>query len=74
MKKIGVTFVPGTRARTLRDQRKRWLRVLLFYALASTSATIITDAGATSTVLMLLLLHTMSIGSITGRVRHGFSR
>lgn len=57
MKKIGVTFVPGARTRTLRNQRKSWLRVLLF------------DALAGNTVLVLLLVHTMRSGGIFRRVR-----
>jgi hypothetical protein len=69
MKKIGVTFVPGARARTLRNQRESWLRVLLFDALASTSATI-----STTTMLVLLLMHTMRSGRISGRIRVGVSR
>jgi hypothetical protein len=56
MKKIGVTFVPGARTRTLRNQRKSWLRVLLF------------DALAGNTVLVLLL-YTMRSGGIFRRVR-----
>lgn len=73
MKKIGVTFVPCTRTGTLRNQRKGWLRVLLFDALAYTSATIITaaDAGTTtrSDTVLVLLVHTMSSGSISRSVR-----
>ena len=68
MKKIRVTFVPGARTRTLRNQRKSWLRVFLFDALACTSATIITAANAgttTTTVLVLLLRPTMSSGCIS---------
>jgi hypothetical protein len=67
MKKIRVTFIPGARTRTLRNQRKSWLRVFLFDALARTSSTITAaDAGTTTTtVLVLLLLHTMSRGCIS---------
>lgn len=65
MKKIGVTFVPGARTRTLRDQRKGWLRILLFDTLACTS----------TTTLVLLLVHTMSRGRIAGSVAgDGISR
>jgi hypothetical protein len=60
MKKIGVTFVPGARAGTLRNQRKSWLRVLLFDALACTSATTRSDT---------VLLDTMRSGRISGRIR-----
>lgn len=80
MKKIGVTFIPGARTRTLRNQRKSWLRVLLFDALACTSATIITaadDAGTTTrsnSVLVLVLLLTMNSGSLSGSVRDGIRR
>jgi hypothetical protein len=71
MKKIGVTFVPGARTRTLRNQRKSWLRVLLFDALACTSATIIATG---TTMLVLLLLHTMRSGRVPGRIRVRISR
>ena len=80
MKKIGVTFVPGARTRTLRNQRKSWLRVLLLNALACTSATVIAAADAVTTttrrnaMLVLLLLHTMSGTSIPGSVRDGIRR
>lgn len=78
MKKIGVTFVPSTRTRTLRNQRKGGLHVLLFDAFACTSATIITaaDAGTTTagSVLVLLVVPTMSSGSVTRGVREGISR
>ena len=64
MKKIGVTFVPGARTRTLRNQRESWLCVLLFYALACTSASTTTTRSD-----VLLLLSTMRSGPISGRIR-----
>ena len=71
MKKIGVTFVPGARTRTLRDQRKSWLRVLLFDALAYTSTTVTTvaDAGTSTTNRSTVMVHTMIRGKIAGSVR-----
>ena len=71
VKKIGVTFVPGARTGTLRNQRKSWLRVLLFDALSCTSAGASTNR---STVLVRLLVPTMSSGRISGSVRDGISR